>query len=131
MGEEMRGLASPPHPQGRTESCTLRILRMLLRCGCAAVDYVAPPLWITWLRRCGLRGSATVDYAPAVLWIMHLRCCGLCTCGAVDYDASHLWIREGKEKWGLASPPHPQGRTQSCRGAWGCVSPTTGVRGRA
>ena len=26
----MWGLASPPHPQGRTESCTLRILRMLL-----------------------------------------------------------------------------------------------------
>ena len=24
------GLASPPHPSGRTESCTLRILRMLL-----------------------------------------------------------------------------------------------------
>ena len=29
MGERW-GLASPPHPSGRTESCTLRILRMLL-----------------------------------------------------------------------------------------------------
>ena len=27
---EKWGLASPPHPSGRTESCTLRILRMLL-----------------------------------------------------------------------------------------------------
>ena len=27
---ERRGLASPPHPSGRTESCTLHILRMLL-----------------------------------------------------------------------------------------------------
>ena len=26
----MWGLASPPHPSGRTESCTPRILRMLL-----------------------------------------------------------------------------------------------------
>ena len=62
MGEEKWGLASPPHPQGRTESCTLRILRMLL---------------LVRLRRSRLRGSATVDYAPD---------------GAVDYDASHLWI---------------------------------------
>ena len=29
-GKEQWGLASPPHPSGRTESCTLRILRMLL-----------------------------------------------------------------------------------------------------
>jgi hypothetical protein len=30
-GEERWGLTSPPHPQGRTESCTQRILRMLLQ----------------------------------------------------------------------------------------------------
>ena len=58
----MWGLASPQHPQGRTEFCTLRILRMLLWCGSAAVDYVAPPLWITHL---------------TVLWITMLRICGL------------------------------------------------------
>ncbi len=28
----MWGLASPPHPSGRTESCTPRILRMLFWC---------------------------------------------------------------------------------------------------
>ena len=31
LGERW-GLASPPRPSGRTESCTLRILRMLFRC---------------------------------------------------------------------------------------------------
>ena len=30
-GEEMWGLTSPPRPQGRTASCTRRILRMLLQ----------------------------------------------------------------------------------------------------
>ena len=56
-----------------------------------AVDYVA---------------DATVDYAPAVLWITGLsalwitmlRICGLGRGGDV----------------GLASPPRPQGRTESC-----------------
>ncbi len=33
---------------------------------------------------------------------------------AVDYDAAHLWISELGQMWGLASPPHPSGRTESC-----------------
>ena len=51
------------------------------------VDYDASPLWITMLRRCGLRCFASVDYDASHLWITMLRICGLQACrpcGLVD-----------------------------------------------
>ena len=49
------------------------------------------------------------------LWITGLTALWITLAGlAVDYDAAHLWISELGQMWGLASPPHPSGRTESC-----------------
>ena len=69
--------------------------------------------------------AGAVDYAPdgavdfsALRARVHLS--GL---RPVDYDAAHLWITGlsalwigglVEERWGLASPPRPSGRTESC-----------------
>ena len=94
----MWGLASPPRPSGRTESCTLRILRMLLGDSREEVPgrrVIVPRVWHcsderaatrfarglrTW--RCSLwitRAGLAVDF-PALRARAHISAC----CGLVD-----------------------------------------------
>ena len=101
-------------------SCSGAYIRTLAH----AVDYARGS-------RCGLRSRVSlwitayrpVDYDATHLWITHAdACCGLrMLTHAVDYARWRmLWITHAGaccglgEGWGLASPPHPSGRTESC-----------------
>ena len=75
-------------------------------------------LWITGLTALWItRAVLAVDYVASPLWISQPF--GL---GRICPHLTVLWMsglvrskkREGEEKWGLASPPHPSGRTESC-----------------
>ena len=92
----MWGLASPPHPQGRTESCTLRILPDVLT---------------------GAHGKASgaVDF-PALRARAHISAPD----GAVDYVASPLWITHAGARCGFPSPAGSGAYIRTC-GAVGVV----------